>query len=154
MGDVTGILAFTHAGSYQARVASADMLGNDVTADYSAIPRVAFTDPEVATVGLSAGEAREQGIDIAVSRLDPRARPLDRSPTRRTRATRSSRSWPTASAASSSVRRPSRRSRASSSTRRAMAIKLRATIDALRDTVSQFPTFSEGFSEAVRKLEL
>ena len=35
----------------------------------------------------------------------------------------------------------------------AMAIKLRAPIATLRDTVSQFPTFSEGFSEGVRKLE-
>jgi pyruvate/2-oxoglutarate dehydrogenase complex dihydrolipoamide dehydrogenase (E3) component len=38
--------------------------------------------------------------------------------------------------------------------RAAMAIKLQAPIDVLRDTVSQFLTFSEGFSEAVRKLKL
>ncbi len=154
VGDVTGILAFTHAGSYQARVASADILGNDVTADYSAIPRVAFTDPEVAAVGLSAGEAREQGIDIAVSRLDLAssiARPItyEEDPRDQELEVVADRergvlvgAWAVAPLAGEFIHQA------------AMAIKLRATIDVLRDTVSQFPTFSEGFSEAVRKLEL
>jgi pyruvate/2-oxoglutarate dehydrogenase complex dihydrolipoamide dehydrogenase (E3) component len=46
IGDVTGVALFTHVGKYQARLAAADMLGRPVAADYRAVPRVAFTDPE------------------------------------------------------------------------------------------------------------
>ena len=56
LGDVTGIALFTHVGKYQARVAAADMHGRDVRADYRAIPAGVFTDPEVATVGRTAGD--------------------------------------------------------------------------------------------------
>jgi dihydrolipoamide dehydrogenase len=55
IGDVTGVALFTHVGKYQARVAAADMAGQDVKADYRAIPAGIFTDPEVATVGKSEG---------------------------------------------------------------------------------------------------
>ena len=51
IGDVTGIALFTHVGKYQARVAAADLAGQEVTADYRAIPAGIFTDPEVGTVG-------------------------------------------------------------------------------------------------------
>jgi pyruvate/2-oxoglutarate dehydrogenase complex dihydrolipoamide dehydrogenase (E3) component len=51
LGDVTGRALFTHVGKYQARVAAANIAGGERTADYRAIPAVAFTDPQVATVG-------------------------------------------------------------------------------------------------------
>jgi pyruvate/2-oxoglutarate dehydrogenase complex dihydrolipoamide dehydrogenase (E3) component len=56
IGDITGIALFTHVGKYQARVAAADMHGRNVKADYRAIPAGIFTDPEVATVGRTAGD--------------------------------------------------------------------------------------------------
>jgi dihydrolipoamide dehydrogenase len=56
IGDVTGIAMFTHVGKYQARVAAADLSGRKVRADYRAIPAGIFTDPEVATVGLTEGD--------------------------------------------------------------------------------------------------
>ncbi|MGD9694262.1 MAG: NAD(P)/FAD-dependent oxidoreductase [Thermoleophilia bacterium] len=55
VGDVTGTFLFTHVGKYQARVAAADMLGRDVRADYRAVPRVVFTDPQAAAVGATEG---------------------------------------------------------------------------------------------------
>jgi pyruvate/2-oxoglutarate dehydrogenase complex dihydrolipoamide dehydrogenase (E3) component len=62
VGDVTGKGAFTHVAVYQGRIAAADVLGHDhQPADYSAVPRVTFTDPEVARVGLTEAKARELG---------------------------------------------------------------------------------------------
>jgi pyruvate/2-oxoglutarate dehydrogenase complex dihydrolipoamide dehydrogenase (E3) component len=62
VGDVTGHGAFTHLAVYQGRIAAADVLGRDhQPADYSAVPRVTFTDPEVASVGLTEVQAREAG---------------------------------------------------------------------------------------------
>jgi pyruvate/2-oxoglutarate dehydrogenase complex dihydrolipoamide dehydrogenase (E3) component len=55
VGDVTGILMFTHVGKYQGRIAAADILGKTVRADYRAVPRVVFTDPEIAAVGETEG---------------------------------------------------------------------------------------------------
>jgi pyruvate/2-oxoglutarate dehydrogenase complex dihydrolipoamide dehydrogenase (E3) component len=62
VGDVTGKGAFTHVAMYQARIAAADVIGREhEPADYSAVPRVTFTDPEVASVGMSEAKAREAG---------------------------------------------------------------------------------------------
>jgi pyruvate/2-oxoglutarate dehydrogenase complex dihydrolipoamide dehydrogenase (E3) component len=66
VGDITGRGAFTHVGMYQARIAAADILGQEhEPADYRALPRVTFTDPEVASVGLSEADARDAGIEVA-----------------------------------------------------------------------------------------
>ncbi|MGH3884291.1 MAG: dihydrolipoyl dehydrogenase family protein, partial [Pseudonocardiaceae bacterium] len=65
IGDVTGIGAFTHLAVHQARIATDDMLGiPGFTADYTALPRVTFTDPEVGSVGLSEAAARAAGLDV------------------------------------------------------------------------------------------
>jgi pyruvate/2-oxoglutarate dehydrogenase complex dihydrolipoamide dehydrogenase (E3) component len=62
---VTGKGAFTHVSVYQARIAIADILGRPTpAADYSALPRVTFTDPEVGAVGLTEAEARKKGIQV------------------------------------------------------------------------------------------
>jgi len=59
VGDVTGKGAFTHVAVYQGRIAAADILGvGHQPADYTAVPRVTFTDPEVASVGLTEAQAR------------------------------------------------------------------------------------------------
>ena len=65
VGDLTGKGAFTHVGMYQARIATADILGAPhEPADYHALPRVTFTDPEIGSVGLTAAAATEAGIDV------------------------------------------------------------------------------------------
>jgi pyruvate/2-oxoglutarate dehydrogenase complex dihydrolipoamide dehydrogenase (E3) component len=65
VGDVTGKGAFTHVSMYQAGIIIRDILGQDgPPADYAALPRVTFTDPEIGAVGLTESQAREQGIRV------------------------------------------------------------------------------------------
>ncbi len=65
IGDITGKGAFTHVAMYQAGVAVRDILRQaGHPADYRAVPRVTFTDPEIGSVGLTEDQAREQGAAI------------------------------------------------------------------------------------------
>jgi pyruvate/2-oxoglutarate dehydrogenase complex dihydrolipoamide dehydrogenase (E3) component len=65
IGDITGKGAFTHVSMYQADIVVRQILGQPVTpADYRALPRVTFTDPEVGSVGLSAQAAADHGIEV------------------------------------------------------------------------------------------
>jgi pyruvate/2-oxoglutarate dehydrogenase complex dihydrolipoamide dehydrogenase (E3) component len=67
VGDITGKGQFTHVAVYQGRIAAADILGHEhAPADYRAVPRVTFLDPEVASVGPTAQKAHEQGINVRV----------------------------------------------------------------------------------------
>jgi pyruvate/2-oxoglutarate dehydrogenase complex dihydrolipoamide dehydrogenase (E3) component len=68
-GDATGDLLFTHVGGYEASVIVADVLGRPFPADYRVVPRVTFCEPEVAGVGLTEGQAREEGRPIRVGRV-------------------------------------------------------------------------------------
>jgi pyruvate/2-oxoglutarate dehydrogenase complex dihydrolipoamide dehydrogenase (E3) component len=66
-GDVTGMYQFTPIVQYQARIAVADMYTDDAPeADYSVIPTAIFTDPELAGVGKTEREARDEGLDVEV----------------------------------------------------------------------------------------
>jgi pyruvate/2-oxoglutarate dehydrogenase complex dihydrolipoamide dehydrogenase (E3) component len=65
IGDVTGKGAFTHMSMYQADIAVRDILGQGgEPADYRAVPRVTFTDPEIGSVGLTEEQAREAGLRV------------------------------------------------------------------------------------------
>ncbi|MDA2807064.1 dihydrolipoyl dehydrogenase family protein [Nocardiopsis suaedae] len=66
LGDIVGRGEFTHVSVYQARIAAQDILtgGEGPVADYRALPRVTFTDPEVGAVGLTEDRAREQGVRV------------------------------------------------------------------------------------------
>jgi len=70
-GDVTGIGGFTHLAYYHGQIVARRLRGEDARADHSAVPRVTYTDPEVASVGLSEKAARERGIDVVTSFTDP-----------------------------------------------------------------------------------
>ncbi|HEY5024000.1 MAG TPA: NAD(P)/FAD-dependent oxidoreductase [Acidimicrobiales bacterium] len=67
VGDVTGVGAFTHVSMYQANICVEDILGrHPAPADYRALPRVTFTDPEIGSVGLSEAAARHKGLEVRV----------------------------------------------------------------------------------------
>jgi pyruvate/2-oxoglutarate dehydrogenase complex dihydrolipoamide dehydrogenase (E3) component len=63
VGDAIGHELSTHLGHYEGEMAVRIALGDAVRADFSAIPRVVYTDPEAAAVGLRVEQARERGID-------------------------------------------------------------------------------------------
>jgi pyruvate/2-oxoglutarate dehydrogenase complex dihydrolipoamide dehydrogenase (E3) component len=68
MGDVTGKGMFTHVALYQGSIVVDGILGKDPQpADYRALPRATFTDPEVGSVGMREDEARAAGLDVAVA---------------------------------------------------------------------------------------
>jgi pyruvate/2-oxoglutarate dehydrogenase complex dihydrolipoamide dehydrogenase (E3) component len=71
VGDITGLGGFTHLAYYHGQVVAQRLRGIDAKADHSAVPRVTFTDPEIASVGLSEAVARERGCDVVVASADP-----------------------------------------------------------------------------------
>ena len=66
-GDVTGLGGFTHLAHYHGQIIARRLRGADARADHAALPRVTFTDPEVA----SEAAARAKGIDVIVAGADP-----------------------------------------------------------------------------------
>ncbi len=71
VADVTGAMAFTHVAAYHTRVATVNALfGIRRGVDYGAVPRVTFTDPEVASIGLTEAQARSRWREPTVSSFD------------------------------------------------------------------------------------
>ncbi len=66
IGDINKRSLLTHSGKYQARVACETILGRNAkaTSDLGGPPRVTFTDPQIAAVGLTSEKAREEGLTI------------------------------------------------------------------------------------------
>ncbi len=152
-GDCTGVMLFTHLAKYQARVAMADMHRAPVRADYRAIPRVIFTDPEVAAVGLTVPQAEEQGLEVASARVklaESIARPstYEQEPRgelgvildRRRRVLVGA--WAVSPLASEWIHQA------------VLAIRAEVPYEVLIDTVAQFPSYSEAFLSALQALEL
>ena len=81
VGDVNGRALLTHMGKYQARIAgdviAARAEGRSIegsryrdVADHDMVPAVVFTDPQVASVGLTESRARENGVDVEALEYD------------------------------------------------------------------------------------
>lgn len=83
IGDIVGQPMLAHKASYEGKIAAEVAAGHKRAADARAIPSVAYTDPEVAWVGLTESDAKEQGIDHGVGKFpwaaSGRALGMDRS---------------------------------------------------------------------------
>jgi dihydrolipoamide dehydrogenase len=71
IGDVTGRIQLAHVASHEGTVVAGNIVGGtDHKVDYKAVPNCVYTSPEVASVGLTEGQAKEQGYDVSVGRYD------------------------------------------------------------------------------------
>ncbi|MBA3845897.1 MAG: mercury(II) reductase, partial [Planctomycetes bacterium] len=69
-GDVIGAPAFVYTAAYEGRLSAMNALGASTSRDYTALPWVIFTDPQLAVVGLTEAEAQRRGIAVDVARVD------------------------------------------------------------------------------------
>lgn len=69
IGDITPGAALAHKASYEAKIAAEAISGEPVAVDYVAMPSVAFTDPELASVGMTEKEAKDKGLDVKASKF-------------------------------------------------------------------------------------
>ncbi len=143
IGDVTGIWPLTHVGKYQGDVVAANILGEPREANYDAVPRVVFTDPQAASVG--AGEARFSAT-APVSEVPKTAT--------YTRAYAGSNGFLTLLSDGERLTGayalgPEAGEWLQQAT---LAIRARVPLDVLRDTIQPFPTFSEIYVAALKAL--
>ncbi|WHY20148.1 dihydrolipoyl dehydrogenase [Paenibacillus sp. G2S3] len=68
IGDITSGPALAHKASYEAKIAAEAIAGLPSEVDYRAIPLVVFSDPELASVGLSETEAKAKGIPLVIGK--------------------------------------------------------------------------------------
>ena len=142
IGDVTGIWPLTYVGKYQGRVAAANILGRDAEANYDAVPRVVFTDPQAAAVGEAEGE-----VTVTVS--------LDSVP----RTSTYYREYEDAgflTLVSDGERLTGAHALGPEAGewlgQATLAIRARVPIAVLKDTIQPFPTFSEIYLNAMQEL--
>src|SRR5699024_8047565 len=67
IGDIVPGAAIEHKDSYEGKIAAAAISGEKVAVDYHAMPAVAFTSSEIASVGYTADEAKEAGLEVSAT---------------------------------------------------------------------------------------
>ena len=143
IGDVTGIWPLTHVGKYQGRIVAANILGESREANYEAVPRVVFTDPQAASVG--AADATFSAT-VRVSEV--------------TKAATYARTYAESNGFMTLLSDGERLTGAFALGPEAgewlqqatLAIRARVPLDVLRDTIQPFPTFSEIYLAAFKEL--
>jgi len=143
IGDVTGIWPLTHVGKYQGRVVAANIIGEPREANYDAVPRVTYTDPQAGAVG--ATEARFSGT-AQVSGVPKTAT--------YTHAYEESNGYLTLLSdgerlTGAHALGPEAGEWLQQAT---LAIRARVPLDVLLDTIQPFPTFSEIYLDALKAL--
>ena len=143
IGDVNGIWPLTHVGKYQGRVVAANILGEPREANYEAVPRVTFTDPQAAAVGAAeaAFSATALVSDVAKAATYTRAYAASNGfMTLLSDGERLTGAYALGPEAGEWLQQAT------------LAIRARVPIEVLRDTIQPFPTFSEIYVAALNAL--
>jgi pyruvate/2-oxoglutarate dehydrogenase complex dihydrolipoamide dehydrogenase (E3) component len=144
IGDVTGLWPLTYMGKYQGRVAAANILGGDRTANYDAVPRVVFTDPQAASVGDPDGPLTATVPLSEVPRLPTYTRAYAESPGFMTLVSDGERltgAYALGPEAGEWLQQAT------------VAIRARVPLSVLFDVIQPFPSFSEAFLATMLDLE-
>jgi pyruvate/2-oxoglutarate dehydrogenase complex dihydrolipoamide dehydrogenase (E3) component len=143
IGDVTGIWPLTYVGKYQGRVAAANILGGSREANYDAVPRVVFTDPQAASVGRGEGPHSVTVPLSAVPRTSTYTRAYADSPGFMTLVSDGERltgAYALGQEAGEWLQQAT------------VAIRAGVPLEVMDDVIQPFPTFSEIFLDALTQL--
>jgi pyruvate/2-oxoglutarate dehydrogenase complex dihydrolipoamide dehydrogenase (E3) component len=143
IGDVTGVWPLTYVGKYQGRVAAANILGRPREADYSAVPRVVFTDPQAAAVGEADGPLTATVPLAEIPRTATYTRAYDEKPgfiTLISDGERLTGAYALGPEAGEWLQQAT------------VAIRARVPLQVMDDVIQPFPTFSEAFLHALQAL--
>ncbi len=143
IGDITGIWPLTHVGKYQGEVVAANILGKPRKASYDAVPRVVYTDPQAAAVGVAEGRfsATAAVSGVAKTATYTHAYADDNGfLTLVSDGDRLTGAYALGPEAGEWLQQAT------------LAIRAQVPIDVLSDTIQPFPTFSEIYVEALKVL--
>jgi pyruvate/2-oxoglutarate dehydrogenase complex dihydrolipoamide dehydrogenase (E3) component len=145
IGDVTGIFPLTHVGKYQGDVVAANILGEPREAHYEAVPRVTYTDPQAAAVGVTearfSGTATVAGVAKAATYARAYAE-FNGFLTLLSDGERLTGAYALGPEAGEWLQQAT------------LAILARVPLDVLNDVIQPFPTFSEIYADALKALRV
>jgi dihydrolipoamide dehydrogenase len=143
IGDVTGIWPLTTTGKYQGDIVAANILGERREANYEALPRVVFTDPQAASVGADEARFTATAPVSGVARTATYTRAYADSNgflTLLSDGERLTGAYALGPEVGEWLQQAT------------LAIRARVPLDVLRDTIQPFPTFSEIYADALKAL--
>jgi pyruvate/2-oxoglutarate dehydrogenase complex dihydrolipoamide dehydrogenase (E3) component len=143
IGDVTGLFPLTHVGKYQGRVVAANLLGEPREADYEAVPRVTYTDPQAAAVGATEARFHATAPVSGVAKTATYTHAWEESNgflTLLSDGERLTGAYALGPEAGEWLQQAT------------LAIRARVPLDVLADTIQPFPTFSEIYLDALKSL--
>jgi pyruvate/2-oxoglutarate dehydrogenase complex dihydrolipoamide dehydrogenase (E3) component len=143
IGDVNAIWQLTHVGKYQARIVAANILGEPREANYEAVPRVSYTDPQAASVGAAEATFSATARVSEVAKSATYSRAYDESNgfmTLLSDGERLTGAYALGPEAGEWLQQAT------------LAIRACVPLEVLRDTIQPFPTFSEIYVDALKGL--
>jgi dihydrolipoamide dehydrogenase len=143
IGDVNGAWPLTHVGKYQGEVVASNILGQPRKADYEAVPRVVYTDPQAAAVGASAGRFSATASLSGIPKTATYTRAYAESNgflTLLSDGERLTGAYALGPEAGEWLQQAT------------LAIRAHVPLEVLTDTIQPFPTFSEIYVEALKSL--
>jgi dihydrolipoamide dehydrogenase len=143
IGDVTGTWPLTHVGKYEGDVVAANILGDPRTANYDAVPRVTYTDPQAAAVGATDAPFSATALVREVAKAATYTHAYAQSNgflTLLSDGKRVTGAYALGPEAGEWLQQAT------------LAIRARVPVEVLRDTIQPFPTFSEIYIAALEAL--